>query len=140
MLTCVYGPNTAEGKELFLNWLKEIQMPNNVDWLILGDFNLIRRQEDRNRLGGNPSKMLLFNEAISLLGLNEIVLQGRKYTWSNMQPSPLLEKLDWVFTYSSWTLSYPNTSVKALDMAPSDHTPCIISISTVIPRSKVFRF
>ena len=84
--------------------------------------------------------MLLFNEAISLLGLNEIVLQGRKYTWSNMQPFPLLEKLDWVFTSSSWTLSYPNTSVKALDVAPSDHTPCIISISTVIPRSKVFRF
>jgi hypothetical protein len=57
-----------------------------------------------------------------------------------MQPSPLLEKLDWVFTSSSWTLTYPNTSSKALDMTPTDHTPCVISISTVIPRSKVFRF
>jgi len=47
VLTCVYGPCTAEAKVLFLNWLKEIQMPDNVDWLILGDFNLIR-QEDRN--------------------------------------------------------------------------------------------
>ena len=84
--------------------------------------------------------MFMFNEVIGLLGLNEIVLQGRKFTWSNKQPFPLLEKLDWVFTSSSWILSYPNTSAKALDMTPSDHTPCVISISTTIPRSKVFKF
>ena len=81
-----------------------------------------------------------FNEAISALGLTEIALQGRKFTWSNMQTPPLLEKLDWIFTSSSWVLSYPNTSAKALDMTPSDHTPCIVSISTVIPRSRIFRF
>jgi hypothetical protein len=84
--------------------------------------------------------MLLFNEAISSLGLNEIVLQGRKFTCTNMQTPPLLEKLDWVFTSSSWNISFPTTSARALDMVPSDHTPYIVSISTVIPKSKVFRF
>ena len=79
MLTCVYGPNTAEGKELFLNWLKEIEIPNNVDWILLGDFNLIRRHGNRNKPGGNMAEKLLFNEIISLLGLNEIPLLGRKY-------------------------------------------------------------
>jgi hypothetical protein len=74
ILTCVYGPCTAEGKVLFLNWLKEVQMPNDIDWLVLGDFNLIRKQEDRNMSGGNATKMMLFNEVISSLGLNEIVL------------------------------------------------------------------
>lgn len=57
-----------------------------------------------------------------------------------MQPSPLLEKLDWIFTSNSWVNSYPNTSGKALDMVPSDHCPCLITVSTVIPRSRVFRF
>jgi hypothetical protein len=28
----------------------------------------------------------------------------------NGQQHPLLEKLDWVFTSSSWTLSYPKSS------------------------------
>lgn len=79
---------------------------------------------------------MMFNDAISTLGLNEILLQGRKFNWSNMQPSPLLEKLDWVFTSSSWTLSYPSTSAKALEMIPSNHTPCIVFISTVIPKCK----
>ena len=84
VLTCIYGPCTVEGEILFLDWLKEIQMPDTIDWMNLGDFNLIRRQENRNKPGGNVNEMLLFNEAISLLGLNEIPLQGRKYTWSNM--------------------------------------------------------
>jgi hypothetical protein len=136
----VYGPSVADGKISFLNWLKGIEMPDTIDWMILGDFNLIRREENRNMLGGNVNEMLPFIEAISLLGLHEIPLQGRKFTWSNMQPSPLLEKLDWVFTSECWTLSYPNTIVKDLDMAPFDHTPCLVSISTSIPRSKVFRF
>ena len=136
----MYGPYTPEGKLLFLDWIKGIQMPDEVDWMLLGDFNLLRKPEDRNRDGGNLNEMLLFNEAISSLGLNEIVLQGRKFTCTNMQTPPLLEKLDWVFTSSSWNISFPTTSARALDMVPSDHTPYIVSISTVIPKSKVFRF
>jgi len=48
------------------------------------------------------------------MGITEILLKGRKYTWSNMQNPPLLEKLDWVFTNNSWTLTYPETAGKAL--------------------------
>uniref|UniRef100_A0A453EXI1 Uncharacterized protein n=1 Tax=Aegilops tauschii subsp. strangulata TaxID=200361 RepID=A0A453EXI1_AEGTS len=40
----------------------------------------------------------MFNEAISELGLIELPLKGRQFSWSNMQDSPLLEKLDWFFT------------------------------------------
>jgi hypothetical protein len=42
--------------------------------------------------------MLLFNEAISNLGIMELPIKGRKFTWSNMHKDPLLEKLDWFFT------------------------------------------
>jgi hypothetical protein len=115
-------------------------MNPEADWLILGDFNLIRKPEDRNKPGGDLGNMFKFNEAINYLGINEIVLQGRKFTWSNMQTSPLLEKLDWIFTYPSWAISYPATSAIALDMTPSDHCPCIVNISTAIPKNVIFRF
>lgn len=115
-------------------------MPEDVDWLVLGDFNLIRRPENRNKEGGNVMEMLLFNDAISALGLNEIYLQGRKFTWSNKKTSPLLEKLDWAFTSNSWALTYPDTSLSALDMTPSYHCPCIVRISTHIPKNGTFRF
>jgi hypothetical protein len=62
---------------------------------VLGDFNFIRKPPDRNKPGGDVNDMLLFNEAISNLGLVELSLKGRKFTWSNMQKEPLLERLDW---------------------------------------------
>jgi hypothetical protein len=90
-----------EGKLNFLNWMKHIQLAQEVDWLIVGDFNLIRGPHNRNKPGGNVQDMLLFNEVISAQGWIELPLHGRKYTWSNKQSSPLLERLDWFFTSAS---------------------------------------
>ena len=139
-LTSIYAPCTTEGKALFLDWFRNMQIGSEEDHLILGDFNLIRKNEDRNKPGGDVNDMFRFNAAINQLGINEIKLQGRKYTWSNKQYDPLLEKLDWVFTSDSWATSYPTTSVLAMEMVPSDHCPCVVTISTSIPRTKVFRF
>jgi len=84
--------------------------------------------------------MFLFNDAISVLGLVELPLKWRHFTWTNKQRSPLLELLNWFFTSSSWTLTYPNTFVSPLVMETSDHSPCAITISTTIPKQHIFRF
>ena len=55
-------------------------MPPEILWMIVGDFNLIRSPEDRNRPGGDVNEMLLFNEAISALGLTDLILKGRRFT------------------------------------------------------------
>lgn len=52
-------------------------MPTDMDWIVLGDFNLIRKLEDRNRPGGDLAEMFRFNSAISSLGLNEVRLQEK---------------------------------------------------------------
>ena len=64
----------------------------------MGDFNFYRSLQYRNRSGGNLNDTLIFNDIIGHLGLVEILLKGRAFTWSNMQQSPLLEQLDWFFT------------------------------------------
>lgn len=114
-------------------------MPGDTDWILMGDFNFIRAPTDRNRPGGDVNEMLLFNEAISNLGLVELPLHGRKFSWSNMQECPLLEKLDWFFTSASRLISFPETTVLPLARPVSDHLPCMIKIGTNIPKSKVFR-
>jgi hypothetical protein len=84
--------------------------------------------------------MLLFNGTISHLGLVDIPLKGRKYTWSNMQHTPLLQRLDWFFSSLAWTQAFPNTIAEPLAMTASDHIPCVLSIQTSIPKSSIFRF
>lgn len=75
-------PCEPERKPAFLEWFENIEMAEDCNWLVMGDFNLIRSPDDRNRPGGNTSEMLAFNNAISALGLIELPLKGRKYTWS----------------------------------------------------------
>jgi hypothetical protein len=84
--------------------------------------------------------MATFNEVITYLGLIELPIKGRAFTWSNMQMDPLLEQIDWFFTSSAWTLAYPNTLVNLLARPISDHVPCVISINTTIPKAQIFRF
>jgi hypothetical protein len=81
-------PNTPEGKRSFLQLFSNIQMSDLVKWLIVEYFKLIRKPEGRNREGGNLQEMFLFNEAISTLGLLELPLLGRHFTWSNKQSTP----------------------------------------------------
>jgi hypothetical protein len=84
----VYGPCDHERKLAFLDWLNNIQMPDEENWPIVGDFNLLRWPEDRNRSSGSANEMLFFNELISSLGIEQIPLHGRRFTWTNKQQPP----------------------------------------------------
>jgi hypothetical protein len=57
-----------------------------------------------------------------------------------MQDNPLLEQLDWFFTSLHWTSVYPTTEVLPKGKPTSDHIPCVVSIQTSIPSTKIFRF
>lgn len=93
-------------------WFYDLQISNDENWVLMGDFNFMRSCENRNRPGGNAEDMRLFNDIIRVLELIEIPIKGMNFTWSNMQDSPLLEQLDWVFTSSSWTDIYPIRQLK----------------------------
>jgi hypothetical protein len=85
--------------------------------------------------------MLSFNAVMSNLRIEELKLHGNKYTWTNKQESPLLERLDLFFASVSWMANYPISSVMTLSSRDtSDHIPCLVSITTGIPKAKLFRF
>lgn len=83
VLTNIYGPADHESKPLFVHWLQNVEMSDDLDWMLVGDFNLIRGPNNRNKPGRHVNEMLLFNEAISALGLIKIPLKGNRFTWSN---------------------------------------------------------
>ena len=139
-LVNIYGPCQGDQRTSFTNWLFDLDIPSTEDWLLLGDFNYIHSQKNRNKPGGDVNDMFTFNDFIREQCLTELPIKGRNFTWSNMQQTPLLEQLDWFFTSLNWTATFPNTLVMPLGRPVSDHTPCYVSIQTSIPKSRLFRF
>lgn len=122
-LSNVYGPSNATGKLAFMTRFLNLDYNTFNEWIIAGDFNLYRSTEDRNKPGGDPGDMSLFNNFISDMELVDIPFSGRTYTWSNMQIDPLLIKLDWAFCNASWSYHYPSTIVQPLSKPISDDVP-----------------
>lgn len=129
-----------EARLNFFNWFQNIQIDDDANWLVLGDYNYVGYPHNINRERDSIQDMFLFNEAISQHDLVEIPLKRRSYTWSNMQDAPLLEKLDWCFTSEAQTLTYPSTFDVPLARTISDHVPVVIKIGTSIQKPHTFRF
>ena len=109
-----YGPCQSPARDEFVQWLYNLDINCDDKWLLLGDFNFMRSLENRNLPGGNVNDIFLFNEIIGHLGIVELPIKGRKFTWSNVQSQPLLEQIDWFFTSVAWTSDHPNTLVLPL--------------------------
>lgn len=82
-ITVVYGPQGDTAKLQFLQELKNIPSPEHNRRLILGDFNLIYQEQDKNNSNLNRRLMGAFRATIDHLQLKEIKLNGRRFTWSN---------------------------------------------------------
>jgi hypothetical protein len=54
-LVSVYGPCHGELRDRFAGWLYNLQIDVGSNWLLLGDFNFIRSQDNRNKPGGGCS-------------------------------------------------------------------------------------
>ena len=52
ILTNIYGPSNQEDKAEFIQYFSNIEMPREVDWIVVGDFNFMRSPSDRNKPGG----------------------------------------------------------------------------------------
>jgi hypothetical protein len=67
-----------------------------------GDFNLIRRMEDKSNDNVNWPRVRRFNDAIVALSLRELNRVGARFTWMNRQRAPIHFVLDTVFVSPSW--------------------------------------
>jgi hypothetical protein len=57
-------------------------------WVILGDFNLIYRDQDNSNDQLNRRLMMRFCRTLNQLEVKEIPLLGKRFTWSNEQRAP----------------------------------------------------
>lgn len=141
MCTGVYGPQEDPDKRIFLQELINIRARNSLPWLILGDFNLFRDITDTTGEVRNLRTMLDFNNFIDDIGLFEVQLQGRAFTWSNKRPSPTFSKLDRVLLSSHWNDCDASFDLRDLPATASDHVPLMLRITPHInPPKRHFKF
>jgi exonuclease III len=100
-MTGVYGPQSEQDKISFLEEIKTLRqgLHDQPEWLIVGDFNLIYKADDKNNSRLNRSlmgKLLVLQD----LDLKELSLNGRKFTWTsnqNPQVDPMMTRIDRAF-------------------------------------------
>ncbi|KAF5462658.1 hypothetical protein F2P56_018646, partial [Juglans regia] len=98
-------------------------------WLVLGDFNVIRR--DSERVGGNPRpfiSMLEFNNCIDRCGLLEVSSSGQRMSWCNGHGgvSRSWAKLDRVLMNNFFANLFPSVHFNYLRRKSSDHCPMVV--------------
>lgn len=93
-------------------------------WCILGDFNYIRRKEERkgiNTIGSSSRREIQgFNKFIERLEVVDLPLFGRKYTWYRINGSAK-SRLDRVLVSRDWEGIWPGSKQYVLDRTISDH-------------------
>jgi exonuclease III len=139
-ITVVYGSPGDAQKLQFLQELKSIPLPDHGRWLILGDFNLIYQAEDKNNTNLNRRLMGSFKSVIDDLGLKEIRLNGRRFTWTNEQDAPTMTRIDRIFCTPEWELLFPTCFLHSLPSLMSDHTPLLLQGELESRHSPSFRF
>jgi exonuclease III len=139
-ITVVYSPQGDAAKLQFLQDLKSIPPPMHNRWLILGDFNLIYQEQDKNNSNLNQRLMGTFKAVIDHLRLKEIKLNGRRFTWSNQQDSPTLTRIDRLLCTPEWELIFPACFLHSLPSLMSDHTPLLLQGKLDHHHNTSFRF
>jgi len=136
----VYGPQADHDKVQFLDELLQFRASVTSPWLLCGDFNMIYMAADKNNDRLDRRCMRRFRSFINAAQLEQLHLNGRRFTWSSERDQPALECLDRLFANSEWLMAYPNHVLKALSSDCSDHCPLLL-LADVIPWAKKrFRF
>ncbi|GJY92504.1 RNA-directed DNA polymerase, eukaryota [Tanacetum coccineum] len=76
VLVCLYGLHITKEKTSLWDRLARLMSNSSEDWCIFGDFNVVRRQEDRLNSQINVKEMEDFNNFINITRLVEIPLGG----------------------------------------------------------------
>jgi exonuclease III len=145
VITNVYGPQSIQDKERFIQSLHYIQtLIQSPNWIIGGDFNMILTLEEK--AGG--SKRLeqdsgMFITLIEQLNMVDIETRNGIFTWSNKRTGHhhVACRLDRFLTTEALLESEPAVEANIMPKTGSDHWPIVFSMDPGFPpRPKPFRF
>lgn len=103
-LATLYASNRESERRMLRKSLANCVETNQGAWIISGDFNCVRFQDEK--IGGNPvpaCKLIPFNNFIEGSGLSDLKILGASWTWTNRQQMNAIAcKLDRVLVNGQW--------------------------------------
>jgi len=109
--------------------------------LLGGDFNLVRRIEEKSSSNVDLHMMDAFNNMINNTALRELQRSRSRYTWTNKQNPPIMCVLDRVLCSTSWEDNFNLVSIFTAPRLGSDHNPLILDTDEVVGQQQhYFRF
>lgn len=124
----VYSPCTLAGKRGLWEELKAIRGSNlNAPWCVAGDFNVVRSANERrgSSLQLGYSDMVEFDKFIYDMGLNDLPLIGRKYTWRRANGA-CMSRIDRFLISDEWLNVWQDLSQWGMDRTVSDHCAIVL--------------
>lgn len=130
VVTGVYGPSVRGSRRNFYEELQSAKPTDSTLWIVCGDFNVTIEPEDRTNNANDWRSTLAFANLTSSLGLLNISMYDRQFTWSNDRLEPHMARLDRFIISSEWNSLFPNSLQKALPNTSSDHCPVLYTAKT----------
>jgi hypothetical protein len=127
MFTRVYEPQGNLEKKMFIRELKHLRQSAMPQWLIMGDFNLLYQESDKNSGHIDRRMIHIFRRALNHMEVKEIHLSGKKITWSNRHANPTMTRIDHAFAFVGWERWYARPLLQALSSSTSNHCPLLLS-------------
>lgn len=131
LLTCYYGqPETTKRKESW-NLLKSFKPQTQVGWCVVGDFNeiLVNSEKEGGRVRPE-GQMVLFREALTNGNLYDLGWKGDRFTWSNLHADESFtkERLDRAVANPEWREEYKESWVEVLVSSTSNHKLLLVHV------------
>jgi hypothetical protein len=116
-------------KDKFLAEVAHFCSRNKDPYLICGDFNLIRYPSQKNKKTTLKRSSRMFNTIIDAYELIDIDMIDGKFTWSNNQNPPTLERLDRFLMSKGWEDIFPRVTLRK---KPERLLTTILSLLTLV--------
>ena len=141
-IVTIYSPCDINSKRSLWDTVKQLRqsMVGGL-WCILGDFNSIRRPDERYtsaQTSAEDSSSREFNEWIQELEVVEVPWLGRSFTWYRPNGTSR-SRLDRFLVSHEWLDRWPNSTQVTLARNFSDHCPIVLRSNEIDWGPKPFR-
>lgn len=134
LLSCLYGAVNLIDRNQQWSHLSNISHNYRTSWVILGDFNFILNNDEKE--GGIPltqNQLDVNNYLLQFAGLHSMDYIGNPYTWSNNRANDdlILSRLDRAATTLKLMSDFPTAGLYHLIPMGTDHCPIMLATSRV---------